>query len=75
IFKICFASKKLELTKETCAKYCLPFLISNCIESSLNGRQFDSFMSLIKDMLHRVETEQRQRLQQFADSDEKIDSG
>jgi len=54
------------LTKEACAKYCLPFLIAHCIENSLNLKQFESFFALIREMLGRVEQEQRQRLLMLA---------
>lgn len=66
IFKLSFSNPKIGLTKEVCAKHCIPFLVAASVENSLNLKQFESFMSLIKEMIGKVESEQRSRLQQFA---------
>ncbi|CDW52923.1 Pkinase domain containing protein [Trichuris trichiura] len=62
IFQLAFTDSCIELPKETCARYCLPFLLTACVESSLNLQQFEGFMTLIKSMLAKIETEQRRRL-------------
>ncbi|VDO94138.1 unnamed protein product [Soboliphyme baturini] len=62
IFLLAYQNPKFCLTKEVCAKYCLPFLISASVEHSLNLKQFDAFFSLIMQMLKKIETEQRRHL-------------
>ena len=65
IFKISMNNPKIGLSKEVMANKVLPFLFPVCMENSLSLAQFDSVMELIKDMTRRVETEQRDRLQQM----------
>jgi hypothetical protein len=79
-----FESAKFGINKEQCellriililnvnsgAKSVLPFLMSTCIETSLNLQQFSQFMQLVHQLLEKVESEQRQCLQQLSASQE-----
>uniref|UniRef100_A0A5S6QXH9 Protein kinase domain-containing protein n=1 Tax=Trichuris muris TaxID=70415 RepID=A0A5S6QXH9_TRIMR len=62
IFQLAYTDAAIGLPKEICARYCLPFLLAACVESSLNLQQFEGFMTLIKSMLAKIESEQRRRL-------------
>uniref|UniRef100_A0A0N4ZT31 Protein kinase domain-containing protein n=1 Tax=Parastrongyloides trichosuri TaxID=131310 RepID=A0A0N4ZT31_PARTI len=66
VYKLAFESEKFGISRELIAKNVLPFLISTSIENTLNLSQFESFMLLIKQMLSKMESEQRMRLQQLS---------
>jgi SCY1-like protein 2 len=70
IYKMVFESEKFGIGKEQCARSVLPFLISICIESTLNLDQFNQVMNLVHKLLEKVENEQRQCLQQLSASQE-----
>ena len=63
IFKLAFTNSKLGLTKEVMANKILPFLIPLSIENGLTVQHFNSISSIIRDMLDRVETEHRTKLE------------
>ncbi|XP_074867389.1 SCY1-like protein 2 isoform X2 [Carettochelys insculpta] len=65
IYKCTFTHKKLGITKEQLAGKVLPHLIPLSIENNLNLNQFNSFISVIKDMLSRLEAEHRTKLEQL----------
>jgi len=65
IFKLAFTNSKLGLTKEVMANKVLPFLIPLSIENGLTVQQFNSISSIIREMLGRVETEHRTKLEQL----------
>lgn len=65
VYKIALTHDKLGITKEMMTSKSLPFLIPLAFEGNLNLKQFDSFMAVVKDMLQRVEGEQRTKLQQI----------
>jgi SCY1-like protein 2 len=65
IFKVVFTHPKLGITKDILATRIIPFLIPISIDSNLNMKQFTSYMSLIKEMLAQIETEQRKKLEQI----------
>ncbi|XP_062471448.1 SCY1-like protein 2 isoform X3 [Pezoporus occidentalis] len=65
IYKCTFTHKKLGITKEQLAGKVLPHLIPLSIENNLNLNQFNSFICVIKDMLNRLETEHKTKLEQL----------
>ncbi|XP_064417932.1 SCY1-like protein 2 [Latimeria chalumnae] len=65
IYKCTFTHKKLGITKEQLAGKVLPHLIPLSIDNNLNFNQFNSFMSVIKEMLHKLEAEHRAKLEQL----------
>ncbi|XP_054159114.1 SCY1-like protein 2 [Oppia nitens] len=65
IIKITISSNKLGLTKEVMANKVIPYLAPLTIENGLSLQQFQTIMSLIRDMLCKVEDEQQIKLQQL----------
>ena len=65
IFKLAVTSSKLGLTKEEMANKALPFLIPLSIENGLTVMQFNIIVNLIKEMIQKVETEHRTKLEQL----------
>ncbi|XP_042323762.1 SCY1-like protein 2 isoform X3 [Sceloporus undulatus] len=65
IYKCTFSHKKLGITKEQLAGKVLPHLIPLSIENNLNLNQFNSFISVIKEMLNRLEAEHKTKLEQI----------
>uniref|UniRef100_A0A915EP36 SCY1-like protein 2 n=1 Tax=Ditylenchus dipsaci TaxID=166011 RepID=A0A915EP36_9BILA len=70
IYKIANETDKFGISTEQCAKSVLPFLMSSCVENTLNLQQFEQFMALLHLLMKKVETEQRKRLQQLSASQE-----
>ncbi|KAM9312834.1 SCY1-like protein 2 [Gastrophryne carolinensis] len=65
IYKCTFTHKKLGITKEQLAGKVLPHLIPLCIDNNLNLNQFNSFISVVKEMLSKLETEHKTKLEQL----------
>ncbi|XP_053319464.1 SCY1-like protein 2 isoform X2 [Spea bombifrons] len=65
IYKCTFTHKKLGVTKEQLAGKVLPHLIPLSIDNNLNLNQFNSFMSVIKEMLCKLEAEHKTKLEQL----------
>lgn len=65
IYKCTFSHKKLGIPKEHLATKSLPHLVSLSIDNNLNLNQFNSFMVVIRDMLTRMETEHKTKLEQL----------
>ncbi|XP_068163107.1 SCY1-like protein 2 isoform X1 [Antennarius striatus] len=65
IYKCTFSHKKLGIPKEHLATKILPHLVSLSIDNNLNLNQFNSFMVVIRDMLSRMETEHKTKLEQL----------
>ncbi|CAD5125987.1 DgyrCDS14167 [Dimorphilus gyrociliatus] len=65
IYKVALTHKKLGITKDIMANRVLPFIIPLSIDNSLNLNQFNAFMSIIRDMLNKVEDEHRVKLEQI----------
>ncbi|XP_034259273.1 SCY1-like protein 2 isoform X2 [Pantherophis guttatus] len=65
IYKCTFSHKKLGITKEQLAGKVLPHLIPLSIENNLNLNQFNSFISVIKEMLNKLEAEHKTKLEQI----------
>jgi hypothetical protein len=57
--------KKLGITKELMATKILPFLMPLSIENGLTLNQFNALMTVIKEMVSRVEGEHRTKLEQL----------
>lgn len=66
IYKIAMTNTKLGITKDVMAHKCIPFLVPLSVENGLTIAQFNTIVGLIKEMLGRVEQEQREKLQQLA---------
>jgi SCY1-like protein 2 len=65
IYKLALTHSKLGLTKEALATKVIPFLVPLSIENGLSLQQFNAMMALVKDMLNRMETEHRTKLEQL----------
>ncbi|XP_034434116.1 SCY1-like protein 2 isoform X2 [Hippoglossus hippoglossus] len=65
IYKCTFSHKKLGIPKEHLASKSLPHLVSLSIDNNLNLNQFNSFMAVIREMLSRMETEHKTKLEQL----------
>ncbi|XP_049872710.1 SCY1-like protein 2 [Pectinophora gossypiella] len=65
IYKLALSHKKLGITKEVMATKVLPFLIPLCVENGLTLNQFNALVSLVKQMISKVETEHRAKLEQL----------
>lgn len=65
IYKLALTHNKLGITKEVMATKVIPFLMPLCIENGLTLNQFNALMSLVKDMIGRVEVEHKTKLEQL----------
>lgn len=65
IYKLALSHKKLGITKEVLATKVLPFLIPLCVENGLTLNQFNALVTLVKQMVSKVETEHRAKLEQL----------
>ena len=63
ILQVSLASQSLGLTKEVMAGSLLPFLLPLTIENCLSPQQHKTLLSLVRDMIDRVETEHRTKLE------------
>ena len=54
IYKLVNENEKFGISKEQCAKSVLPFLVSTCVENTLNLNQFEQFVLLIHQLLSKV---------------------
>jgi SCY1-like protein 2 len=62
---VAFEGAKLGITKDALSTKVLPFLIPLSMDSNLNLGQFNAFMALIRDMLTKMESEHRSKLEQL----------
>lgn len=65
VLKLIVSSSKLGVTKEVMATKIIPFLMPLSIENNLTVAQFDAIVTMVKDMVHQVETEHRSKLEQL----------
>ncbi|XP_073245598.1 SCY1-like protein 2 isoform X1 [Porites lutea] len=65
IFKQTMIHKKLGMDKDYLATKAIPFLFPLAVEPGLNLSQFGQYMKLINEMVRRVETEHRTKLEQL----------
>ncbi|CAD7092835.1 unnamed protein product [Hermetia illucens] len=66
IYKITMTNSKLGITKEVMATKIIPFLMPLCIDNGLNVTQFNTIINLVKEMVNRVESEHRKKLEQLS---------
>ncbi|KAH8288917.1 hypothetical protein KR054_012045 [Drosophila jambulina] len=66
IYKIAMTNTKLGITKDVMAHKCIPYLVPLSVENGLTIAQFNTIIGLIKEMMGRVEQEQREKLQQLS---------
>lgn len=65
IYKISLTHKKLGIPKEVLATKVIPFLMPMTIENGLTVVQFNKIFSLLREMVNRVETEHRVKVEQL----------
>ncbi|XP_059616909.1 SCY1-like protein 2 [Phlebotomus argentipes] len=65
IYKLALTHNKLGITKDVMATKVIPFLVPLCIENGLSLSQFNALISLVKEMIDRVEVEHRTKLEQL----------
>lgn len=65
IYKKTMNSKKNQLEKDYLATQAIPYLLALSMEPTLNAKQFNNFMSVIRLMFDRVEQEHRTKLEQL----------
>jgi len=66
IYKKTMADKKINLETDYLAGKVIPFLLPLSVDSGLNVQQFNNFMSVIRDMLDRIDQEHRTKLEQLS---------
>lgn len=65
IYKLALTHKKLGIPKEILATKVIPFLMPLTIENGLTMNQFNTLFAVLKDMINRVETEHRTKIEQL----------
>ena len=65
IYKLAVTSSKLGLTKEEMANKALPFLIPLSIENGLTVQQFNIIVTLVREMMTKIENDHRTKLEQL----------
>ena len=65
IYQVTLNHPKLGITKDIIAQKVLPFIIPMAIDNNLNLKQFNTYMTVIRDMLGRMETDQQDKLAQL----------
>lgn len=65
IYKITMTNSKLGITKEIMATKVVPFLMPLCIDNGLTINQFNAIINLVKEMVNRVESDHRKKLEQL----------
>lgn len=66
IYKIALTHKKLGIPKEIIATKVVPFLMPLTVENGLTMNQFNTLFSVLKDMINRVESEHRSKIEQLS---------
>ncbi|KAK3928134.1 SCY1-like protein 2 [Frankliniella fusca] len=74
IYKLALTHKKLGITKEVMATKIIPFLMPLCIENGLTLAQFNALVTLVKDMVARVESEHRTKIEQLSSIQQQTNS-
>lgn len=65
IYKLALTHNKLGITKEVMATKVIPYLMPLCIENGLSLTQFNAMITLVKEMVNRIEVEHRTKLEQL----------
>ena len=66
ILKLTVSDAKLALSKEIVANKVLPYLFPLSIENGLSVVQYSAVMTLIRELIDRVETEHKAKLEQLS---------
>ncbi|KAF6204596.1 hypothetical protein GE061_018756 [Apolygus lucorum] len=74
IYKLVLNHKKMSMSKEMMAQKIIPFLMPLAVENFLTLNQFNTIISVIKDMVGRVEAEHRVKLEQLQEQQRSLDS-
>lgn len=74
IYKLVLNHKKMSMSKEMMAQKVIPFLMPLSVENSLTLNQFNTLISVVKEMVTRVETEHRAKLEQLTDQTQALES-
>lgn len=59
--------KKMNMSKEMMAQKVIPFLMPLSVENSLTLNQFNTLISVVKEMVNKVENEHRVKLEQLTE--------
>lgn len=65
IYQLSFNHEKLGLTKEVICNRAVPHMLSLSIENHLNTNQFETILSLVRQMIQSVEEEHKAKLKQM----------
>lgn len=74
IYKLVLNHKKMNMSKEMMAQKVIPFLMPLSVENSLTLNQFNTLISVVKEMVTRVETEHRDKLEQLNDQTKALEN-
>ncbi|XP_014248964.1 SCY1-like protein 2 [Cimex lectularius] len=74
IYKLVLTNKKMMMSKEFMAQKAIPFLMPLAVENFLTLNQFNTIMSVIKDMVGRVEVEHKVKLEQLQEQQKTLES-
>ena len=66
VYKMTLEHERLGIPKEVIASQIIPFLFPLCVEPGLSLQQFRSLMATIREMMQRVEEEQKSKLENVA---------
>jgi len=66
VYKMTMEHERLGIPKEVIASQIIPFLFPLCVEPGLSLQQFRSLMATIREMMQRVEEEQKSKLENVA---------
>ena len=66
VYKMTMEHERLGIPKEVIASQIIPFLFPLCVEPGLSLQQFRALMALIREMMTRVEEEQKSKLENVA---------
>ena len=66
IYKIALEHQRLGIPKEVIATQIVPFLFPLSVEPGLSLQQFRVLMAMVRDMMHKVEEEQKAKLENVA---------
>uniref|UniRef100_A0A0V0G6A0 Protein kinase domain-containing protein n=1 Tax=Triatoma dimidiata TaxID=72491 RepID=A0A0V0G6A0_TRIDM len=74
IYKLVLNHKKMSMSKEIMAQKVIPFLMPLCVENFLTLNQFNALISVVKEMVSKVEQEHRVKLEQLHEQQQTLDT-
>ncbi|XP_073987865.1 SCY1-like protein 2 [Rhodnius prolixus] len=74
IYKLVLNHKKMSMSKEIMAQKVIPFLMPLCVENFLTLNQFNALISVVKEMVSKVEQEHRVKLEQLYEEQQTLDN-